>query len=391
MAWQATCTSATVSPVYRLLDGKTPELKVMQDNRAKKRPCPTALAATLLLACCMAGCQAFTTRARQEEIPIPPPIHHDHAPIEKDKVALPTYRISAPDILLIDALKIVPKPPFKIASLDQLQINASGTLAQQPILGIYAVEPSGSIDLGPAYGRVSVAGLTLDEATEAVASQLSRVLRQPQVSLTLAQSGGQQQIAGEHLVASDGRINLGTYGNVYVAGMTVEEARDAIQAFLSKTLDNPRVAVDVGSYNSMVYYIITDGAGVGQSVSRFPVTGNETVLDALSNVNGLSQLASKHHVWIARPAPQELGCDQRLRVNWDDITKHANTSTNYQVLPGDRIFIGSDRFYALDNTISKITAPFERIFGLATLGVQVIFRTQHPSQGFSGGNGGSAF
>ncbi len=47
-------------------------------------------------------------------------------------------------------------------------------------------------------------------------------------------------------------------------------------------LENPEVSVSVFSYNSKVYYVITQGAGMGDGVFRFPVTGNETVLDAVS-------------------------------------------------------------------------------------------------------------
>jgi protein involved in polysaccharide export with SLBB domain len=215
---------------------------------------------------------------------------------------------------------------------------------------------------------------------------LIHVLRNPQVSITLAQSAGQQQIAGEHIIAQDGRVNLGIYGSVYVAGMTVDEVRRAVEQHLSQFLDNPKVAVDVGAYNSKVYYVIFGSAGFGESVLRFPAMGNETVLDALSQTNGLSQLASKHAIWIARPSPSGAGCDQILPVHWDEITKEANTSTNYQVFPGDRIFIDSDKFYAADSALTKVIAPFERIFGVTTLGIQTLFRLEHPQSTFGGNN-----
>jgi polysaccharide export outer membrane protein len=268
-------------------------LPVQPSNRSRR------LGATLwvLTALCgLSGCRLFVANANPGAAEPPPQDAANKVPIELDKIALPPYRLEPPDILLVDAVKVVPKAPFRIASLDVLQINAVGTPTLQPLSGLYAVEPSGSIDLGPAYGRVSVAGLTLDEATEAVARQLSRILRQPQVSLTLAQSAGQQQIQGERIIGMDGRVNFGTYGNVYVAGMTVDEAREAIEKHLAKYLDEPRVAVDVEAYNSKVYYVITGGAGFGESVSRYPITGNETVLDALSNINGISQLANKHKI-----------------------------------------------------------------------------------------------
>jgi polysaccharide export outer membrane protein len=322
--------------------------------------------------------------------PIPPLSPAQQVPLEKSKVSLPPYRIEPPDILYIDAVKIVPKSPYRISPQDILTVNANGTLPNQPIGGNLAVDPGGAIDLGPGVGRVNVAGLSLEEAAEVVDRQLRRTLSNPQVSLGLAQAAGLQQIGGEHLVAQDGRINLGAYGTVYVAGMTVEEARSAVETHLTKYLDNPKIAVDVGSFNSKVYYIImsTESAesNFNQFVSRFPVTGNETVLDALSQVNGLNQFSSKHHIWISRPSPDGCGCDQKLPVDWDKITKAADTATNYQVLPGDRIYIDCDKLRVADNVVFKIVSPFERIFGFTTIGIQSLFRLEHPQSSFGGGN-----
>jgi protein involved in polysaccharide export with SLBB domain len=213
------------------------------------------------------------------------------------------------------------------------------------------------------------------------------VLREPQVSLTLAQAAGQQQIAGEHLVGPDGTINLGTYGSVYVTGLTLDEAKAAIEKHLSKHLDAPLVSVDVFSYNSKVYYVITEGAGFGDQVGRFPVTGNETVLDAVAQINGLSRLSSKD-IWIARPAPSGVGCDQVLPVDIEAIMKGGSTATNYQLLPGDRVFIAQDQWVAFDSIVGKITAPFERIFGFALVGSSAIQQINRFPFGFNPNFGG---
>ena len=306
---------------------------------------------------------------------------------ELAKVSLPPYVIEPPDILLIDALRIVPKPPFRIQSFDSLQVIVEGTLLEQPINGIYVVEPGGLLDLGPSYGKVSVGGKSLDEAQDAVFRHLRRVLREPQVSLTLAQAAGQQQVAGEHLVGPDGTINLGTYGSVYVTGMTLEEAKVAVEEQLSKFLDAPLVSVDVFSYNSKVYYVITEGAGMGDNVARFPVTGNETVLDAIAQINGLSKLSSKD-VWIARPAPSGVGCDQVLPVDIEAIMRGGATATNYQILPGDRVFIAQDPWIAFNGVIEKITAPFEQILGTSLLGVQTVQTFNRLPFGFNPNYGG---
>jgi hypothetical protein len=102
-------------------------------------------------------------------------------------------------------------------------------------------------------------------------------------------------------------------------------------------------------------------------VTPAPITGNETVLDAISIVGGLSQLSSSR-IWIARPAPAGHGCDQILPVNWAEISRGASTATNYQLMPGDRLYIAEDPILRFDSTVLKFTRPFERLFGWVSLG-----------------------
>lgn len=303
-------------------------------------------------------------------------------PRELQKISLQRYVLEPPDILLIDVVRAVPKSPYTIEPLDALQIVVEGTLEGQPIAGIYAVDPGGFVQLGPAYGGVLLKGLTLTEAREAIERQLRSSLVEPRVSISLAQSGGQQQIVGEHLVGLDGTVNLGSYGSVYVTGMTLDQARAAIEEHLSRYLDSPKISLDVFAYNSKTYYVIVEGAGQGDRVTRLPITGNETVLDAISNVGGLTALSSKT-IWVARPAPAGVECDQILPVKWRDITRGGSTATNYQVLPGDRIFISEDRFVALDATLEKMLRPFERLLGFSALGAQTIQQFQRFPKGFN--------
>ncbi len=59
----------------------------------------------------------------------------DATPRELDKAILPQYRIEPPDILVIEALNLVPKPPYKLRVLDVLSIQVEGTLPDAPIQG----------------------------------------------------------------------------------------------------------------------------------------------------------------------------------------------------------------------------------------------------------------
>src|SRR5262249_19597613 len=164
------------------------------------------------------------------------------------------------------------------------------------------------------------------------------------------------------------------YGATQVTGLTIAEARESIQGFLAYTAElKPQqimVAVDVVQFNSKTYYVITDGAGFGEGVARFPVVGSETVLDAVSNMQGLHQVPSKRHIWVARRGP--TGCqDQIMPVNWCAITQLGDMSTNYQILPGDRIYIMAQPIIRTNNWLQKALAPIQQALGITLLGSEV--------------------
>jgi polysaccharide export outer membrane protein len=307
---------------------------------------------------------------------------------ELSKVVLPPYVIEPPDVLMIDAIRIVPKQPYYLAPFDVLTIQVQGTLPEAPLTGVYRVGPAGEVALGSQYGAVSVAGMTVDQARQAIQKHLKAFLAKPEVTVTLADTAAKQQIAGQHLVGPDGTVTLGTYGNVSVVGLTVPAAKKAVEQHLTQFLENPEVALQVYGYNSKVYYIVTQGAGLGDGVYRFPVTGNETVLDAISQINGLQQASSKK-IWIARPTDDPCRI-QNLPVSWEEITADAYACTNYQILPGDRIFIAEDKLTALDQGLAKVIAPMERVLGFSVFGVGTVTRFSGPVlQG--GGNRQASF
>jgi polysaccharide export outer membrane protein len=338
---------------------------------------------------------------------VPPPIHtdfdgmHGHGPPGGPDLAppgeplphelamrsLPPYMVEPPDILLLDTIRMIPRPPYVIQPLDVLIIRVAEPLPNQPIDGTYTVGPDGTITLGYSYGIVRVAGLTLEEVERAIRLHLRRVLKDPQVAVGLASFRGVQQVRGEHLVRPDGTINLGSYGCVYVAGLTLMQVKVAIERHLSQYLLEPEVSVDVLGYNSKDFFIIIDGAGYGQQVYRFPITGNETVLRAMSLIQGLPPVASKRKIWVARPAPANHECTQILPVDWIAITTAGSTATNYQIFPGDRIYVRSNPLIEIDNRLAQVLAPIERLLGVTLLTSSVINSFRSNGNGNNGGVG----
>ena len=333
------------------------------------------------------GCQSGASK-RTEALQAMPDFE---VPKELNKVTMPPYTVEAPDILRIDAQRLVPLPPYKVDSLDVLYLYAPGTSDKDPINGLYPVDPDGTINLGPVYGgQFKVSDMTAQEAEKALAKHLKAILKDTNISVSLAQSKGVQQIRGEHLVRPDGTVGLGSYGSVYVAGMTLPQVKAAIEQALSQKLLRPEVSVDVGAFNSKYYYIITDFAGNGEQVVRLPITGNETVLDGISQIGGLSAVSSKK-VWIARPAPAGSTQDQILPVDWKGVTRRGHSRTNYQILPGDRVFVMANPLNKLDTQMARVLTPIERAFGATLLGYTTVrtLETGNIGGGIGGGIGGA--
>ncbi|MEX0724833.1 MAG: polysaccharide biosynthesis/export family protein [Planctomycetaceae bacterium] len=361
-----------------------------------------SLSGLLLLSGILSGCAAPEL---QESMPV---IEATDVPRELDKVTLPPYRVEPPDILLIEALHNVRPAGDLLRSGDQLLIRVSGTIpldltegGQQlenefkVINGMFMVENNGTVDLGPIYGSVQIAGLTFEDAKAAITTHLTEVagLTEPQVSMSLPNVAGKQNIAGEHLVRPDGTVSLGVYGSFYVTGKTLDQIKDELEVFLAEDIDKPEVNVDVIAYNSKKYYVITDGGGIGEQVVPFPYTGNETVLDAIAGVNGLSTASSKN-VWLARPAPAGTSYAQKMPVDYRAISQDGITTTNYQIMPGDRVYIKADGLIIVDNFIAKAVAPMERLASFTLVGYNVVRRLQQSSAQFnrnSGSGGGGGF
>ena len=299
-----------------------------------------------------------------------PEAPHLPTPSEKAKTFLPAYVIEPPDVLTIDGIRLIPRPPYRIEPLDVLLINVPEALPNQPITGPYTVTPEGTVYLGTGYGAFRVSGLTLEQAAAAIKTGLRLV--NPQVSVALGQFRGVQQVRGDHIVGQDGTITLGTFGCINVTGLTLSQAKCEIERHLSRWLLDPLVSVSISGYNSKVYYVITDGAGFGQQVYRLPITGNETVLDAVSLIGGLPSVSSKRHIWLARPTPAQTSCYEILPVNWEAITEAGSTETNWQIFPGDRVYVKADPFITFDNQLSKLLSPVERLLGVTLLGTSTV-------------------
>ena len=184
-------------------------------------------------------------------------------------------------------------------------------------------------------------------------------------------------ITGERLVRPDGKVSLDFYGDIYVSGLTLSEIKEKVIIHLRQYLrdealglieqnpdtlefdripprDSDRVFVDIASYNSKVYYIQGDVIQPG----RLTLVGNETVLDAVQFAGGLLPTAAPQNIRLVRPAPPGACCAQILPINLAAIVNAGDTTTNYQLMPNDRIVVYRDPIVRTSVFLNRLAEPF---------------------------------
>jgi polysaccharide export outer membrane protein len=254
----------------------------------------------VLALCSVCGCQ--TVKTPEEKIA------NGNIPREFQKVSMPDFVLEPPDLVIVEVLEALPG---------------------RPISGERLVRPDGKISLG-FYGDVYVAGLTMPEVKEKIILHLRKFLTDQALGLIEVDETGQ--------VALDPKTN---------------------KPKLIDPKDSATVFVDVTAYNSKNYYVEGDVAITG----KLPITGNETVLDALHYAGGILPTAAPQNIRLVRPAPPGACCEQVLPVNLAAIMSGGDPTTNYQIMPGDRLVVYRDPIVRFTVLLDRLAAPFQTVLG----------------------------
>jgi len=163
------------------------------------------------------------------------------------------------------------------------------------------------------------------------------------------------RLPADQQVLPDGSLDLAEYGRLVVAGLTPEEAEAQIEERLRAggAAEGEQVNVRILE-PQLVYYVLGEVASPGS----FPLAGSETVLDAIVAAGGMTAEASPCDVLLARPTHPN-SCRVTLPLCYRQITQLGDTSTNYQLQPGDRIYVGTKglweglAFWRMNSTCSR--------------------------------------
>ena len=161
------------------------------------------------------------------------------------------------------------------------------------------------------------------------------------------------RLPGDQPVLQDGTISLGKYGRLPVAGRTLDEIESMVKAQISSVVkDAGPITIRLVNRQSKVFYVV----GEVNAPGTFPLTGRETVLDAILQAGGLNDKASRQNIVVARPTPPG-SCRIVLPVCYKEIVQLGDTTTNYQLAPGDRVFIPAKDFWKDKSPIAQGLNP----------------------------------
>jgi polysaccharide export outer membrane protein len=177
------------------------------------------------------------------------------------------------------------------------------------------------------------------------------------------------------LIGVDGRIDLGPLGRPRVEGLTGAEIATLIAH--QAQLPGYQVHVRVSDYRSQKVYIFGQVKGQERAV---PFRGQETVLELLQRVGGITAGAEPSDVYVLRAKVADGGRPELFPVNLRDIVMKNSNKTNVALEPGDQIYIGETRRSSLTKCVPPMFRPiYESLWGLYRAGQDKVWPRTPPS------------
>jgi polysaccharide export outer membrane protein len=165
-------------------------------------------------------------------------------------------------------------------------------------------------------------------------------------------------LARKVTVRPDGYVSLDLIGDVYVEGKTVSEIRQAITDRITDYIVRPDVAVDLVQSNSRKFFMF----GQVRRSGVFPLIGRVTASHALAHAGGATVLSAPDRAHLVRVTP--TGGATTYTIRFDDIVKRGDMTTDYELQPGDLIYVPPGYPAQIGFAIQWIFYPIQAILGL---------------------------
>ena len=142
----------------------------------------------------------------------------------------------------------------------------------------------------------------------------------------------EKEISGDRLVRPDGKITIPLVGDVEVAGLSPEQARQAVVKASAELYKNPTITLGVKNINSRMVFI---NGGVAKP-GPYPLHGPMTVLQLISLAGSFREWVDTTKVMIIR---NEGGKRSFLRFNYKEVVVGKNLEQDIELKPGDIVTV----------------------------------------------------
>lgn len=185
---------------------------------------------------------------------------------------------------------------------------------------------------------------------------------------------------GQHQVQADGSLSLPLIGSVSVYGMTLEQASNAVKDRYGKYLKRPWITLKLlaprplqiaiaGEINRPGAYTISSAAGPGGTSEQMG-TQMPTISRALRMAGGITQSADVRQIKIRRP--QRNAPEQIISVDLWELLQNGDLRADMTLRDGDTIFIPTvtslNRQEAPTLAVANITGQSTQPINIAVVG-----------------------
>ena len=260
---------------------------------------------------------------------------------------------------------------------DEIRVTVLGSTELSRTLKI----PPDSHIAYPMVGDINVDGMSIPEFRQILMEKLrtadeQRIATGDQIAVKVFRN---DDLGITTVVPSSGRVNMPLAEEVELAGLTVEEANQAIAkklapyvvrpsvsttivksaSGLSGRISDPQVSVEVLGFGGHKILILGEVKNPGVYVSE----GGSRVLEMLARAGGATNDAKLKNVALVRPATETSPVRNAL-LNLDEALKTGNLEQNPPVQRGDIIYVPK-------TTIAKVAQFFDHVNAIVRPFVEV--------------------
>jgi protein involved in polysaccharide export with SLBB domain len=164
------------------------------------------------------------------------------------------------------------------------------------------------------------------------------------------------ELSGKYVIEATGRIDLGDYGSLRVEGRTPPQLAGILAQETGQLPDD--VLVRVAAFRSQYVFLTGQVAGWQRTV---PYQGQETVLELLQRVGGITPAAELRDVYVVRTHLEQNQRPEVFHVDLQAIVLKRDEKTNMRLLPFDQIHVGESRQSQLEKSFPPWLRPIYQV------------------------------